>query len=97
MHSTAKKCVQWAVALFISGVILLVYGTDLYVGLAQVAGANAEAGLGVVNTLLTLIRSTAFPLGAVLIGAAIVIQTLAPRDESLAHERSDQDQATPRA
>ena len=97
MHSTAKKCVQWAVALFISGAILLVYGTDLYVGLAHVAGANAEAGLGVVNILLTLIRSTAFPLGAVLIGAAIVIQTLAPRDKSLAHERSDQSQATPRA
>ena len=70
MHSTAKKCVQWAVALFVSGAILLVYGTDLYLGLAGVAGANAEAGLGVVNILLTLVRSTAFPIGAVLIGAA---------------------------
>jgi hypothetical protein len=56
-----------------------------------------QAGLDVVNILLTLIRSTAFPLGAVLIGAAIVIRTLAPRDESLAHERSDQGQATRRA
>lgn len=97
MHSTAKKCVEWAVALFIAGALLLVYGTDLYAGLADVAGANAQAGLDVVNILLTLIRSTAFPLGAVLIGAAIVIRTLSPRDESLAHERSDQGQATPRA
>jgi hypothetical protein len=97
VHSTAKKCVQWAVALFVSGAILLVSGPDLYVGLARVAGANAEAGLGVVNILLALLRSTAFPLGAVLIGAAIVIQTLAPPDESLAHERSDPGQATPRA
>ncbi len=97
MHSTAKKCVQWAVALLISGAVVLVYGTDLYVGLADLAGANAAAGLDVVNILLTLVRSTAFPMGAVLIGAAIVIQTLAPRDRSDDHEHSEQGRTTPRA
>ncbi len=68
MHSTAKTCVRWAVALFVSGAIVLVYGTDLYAGLADVAGANAAAGLDVVNIVLTVVRSTAFPLGAVLSG-----------------------------
>ncbi|PVU82747.1 hypothetical protein DDP54_06665 [Cellulomonas sp. WB94] len=97
MHSTAKKCVQWAVALFVSGVILSVYGTDLYMALARVAGANAETGLGAVTILLNLVRSTAFPLGAVLIGTAIVVQTLAPHDEPLAHEPSDRDQVAPGA
>lgn len=97
MHPTAKKCLQWAVVLFIVGVVVLVYGTDVYVRLAEVAGANADAGLHVVDILLTLVRSTAFPLGAALIGAAIVIQTLAPGEASLDHEHSDQDQARPRA
>jgi hypothetical protein len=97
VHSTAKTCVRWAVALFLSGAIVLVYGADPYAGLAGVAGANAAAGLDVVNILLTVVRSTAFPLGAVLVGAAIVIQTLAPRNESLDHEREDQGRATPRA
>ena len=97
MHSTAKKCVQCAAALLVSGVLLSVYGTDLYMSLTQVAGANAETGLGVVTVLLNLVRSTAFPLGAVLIGTAIVVQTLAPRDGSLTHEPSDVGQAAPDA
>lgn len=97
MHPTAKKCVQWAVALLISGAIALVYGTDLYVGLADSAGTNAAAGLDVVNILLTIVRSTAFPMGAVLIGAAVVIQALAPRDASDGHEHGEPGGTTPRA
>ena len=97
MHPTAKQCVQWAVALLIAGAVALVYGPDLYAGLADRAGANAAAGLDVVNILLTLVRSTAFPMGAVLIGAAVVIQTLAPRDRSDDDEHSEQGRRTPGA
>jgi len=96
VHPTAKRCVQWAVGLFVSGVILSAYGTDLYFRLTQVAGANAETGLGAVMLLLSLVQSTAFPLGAVLIGTAIVVQTLAPRGAPLAPGRGDPGPATPR-
>ena len=41
------------------------------------AGANAEAGLGLLTIVLTLAGSLLFPLGASPIAAAIVIQTLA--------------------
>lgn len=76
MHPTAKRCIEWAVVLLILGAILLVYGTDAYVGLTKLAGANADVGLDAVNIILTLVRSALFPMGAVLIGVAIVIQTM---------------------
>lgn len=78
MHPTARRCVQWAVGLLVVGAVLVAYGPDLYGAVVGVAGANAEVGLGVLHVVLTLVRSVAFPLGAALIGAAIVIQVLAP-------------------
>ena len=77
MHSTAKKCVQWAVGLLVLGAVLLVYGTQAYVGLADLAGAGAQTGLSALNIVLTIVRSAIFPMAAALIGAAVVIQTLA--------------------
>jgi hypothetical protein len=78
MHPTAKRCVQWAAAAVVAGAIVLAYGPNMYVALADGAGANADVGLGLVQIVLTLVRELMFPLGAALIGAAIVIQTLAP-------------------
>lgn len=95
MHPTSKSCLRWAVALVVVGVVLVVYGTDLYLGLAELAGANADVGLDAVNLLLTLLRSTVFPMGAVLVGAAIVIQALAPASERLDHDRGGPGRSTP--
>lgn len=78
MHPTAKTCVGWAVGLFVVGTILLVWLPDLYLAVADRAGANAQVGLDVVLTVLDLVQRVAFPLGASLVGAAVVIQTLAP-------------------
>ncbi|WNB87025.1 hypothetical protein REH70_07780 [Cellulomonas sp. ATA003] len=58
---------------------LLVYGPNLYAGVIGAAGANAEIGLHVLTVALTLVGSVAFPLGAALIGAAVVIETVAPQ------------------
>jgi hypothetical protein len=81
MHPTAKRCVQWAVAVTIAGAVLMTYGPTMFAAVARVAGANAEAGLGVLGIALTLVSSTAFPMGAALVGAAIVIQALAGRPD----------------
>ncbi|MEP7762869.1 hypothetical protein [Sanguibacter sp. 25GB23B1] len=45
---------------------------------ADRAGANAQIGLDALLTVLDLVQRVAFPLGASLVGAAVVIQTLAP-------------------
>ena len=91
MHPTAKRCVQWAVVLLVLGAVVLIYGTQAYVGLADVAGANAQVGLDAINIILTMVRSAIFPMGAVLIGAAVVIQTLAGSTARGAdqHEQAD--------
>lgn len=78
MHQTAKRCVQWAVGLWVLGAVVLIYGAQAYVWLADEVGSDAQAGLDAVDIVLTIARSALFPLGAVLIGAAVVIQTLAP-------------------
>jgi hypothetical protein len=90
VHPTARKCVQWAVASAVGGAVLLVFGPQILVGLAELAGANAEIGLAVVDVVLTLVSALLFPLAAALVGAAVVIQALAPRGEAIAGaERAD--------
>lgn len=79
MHPTAKKCLQWAVAPLILGGLVTIYGTQAYVGLSDLAGANAQVGLDAINIVLTVVRSAVFSVGAALVGAAVVIQTLAGR------------------
>jgi len=76
VHQTAKRCVQWAVGLWVLGAVVVIYGTQAYVALAEAVGSGAEAGLDALNVVLTIARSALFPTGAVLIGAAVVIQTL---------------------
>lgn len=76
MHSTAKKCVIWAVCLFVLGGLALAWTTDLYLLIADRMGANAEVGVAVLTTVLNGVRWALFPTGAALIGAAVVIQAL---------------------
>ena len=80
MHATAKKCVQWSIALFLVGALLIVFGPQIFKQISDLAGANAAVGLDLVDVTLTLVRSTSMPVGAALIGAAVVIQVLAPSD-----------------
>ena len=84
MHPIAKRCVQWAIGLLVLGAVVLIYGAQAYSWLSDVAGANADTGLDAVNIILTIVRSTTFPLGAVLIGAAIVVHALADDNTSRA-------------
>ena len=76
MDPTAKKCVIWAVGLFILGALAMAWATDLYLLIADRMGANAEVGVAVLTTVLTGLRWSLFPTGAALIGAAVVIQAL---------------------
>lgn len=77
MHPAAKKCVQWSIGLFVLGAVLMVYLPDLYAAITKVAGANAEVGLNLLDLAFQLVRSTVMPVGAALVGAAVVIQALA--------------------
>ena len=76
MNPAAKKCIQWAIGLWVVGAVLVVYMPDIYMAIADRAGTNAEAGLEVVNVALTLAHATLMPLGAALVGAAVVIQVM---------------------
>lgn len=87
MNHAAKRCVQWAIGLWVLGALVLIYGAQVFVGLTDLAGANAATGLDVVNIVLTILRSALFPTGAALVGAAVVVQALtgrgAPRREEV--------------
>ncbi|MDN4471837.1 hypothetical protein [Demequina zhanjiangensis] len=79
MHRTAKRCLWWAAGLAGLGALWLAYGTDIVLGFQRTVGANAEPALYAFGYVSTLVHSLAMPLAAALVGAAIVIQTLAPK------------------
>ncbi|MEE6273795.1 hypothetical protein [Georgenia wangjunii] len=78
MHPAAKKWATIGVSMLVVGGLLLAFGPDVYYWAANVAGANAEPGLWVLSVLLNVTREAFMPLGAALVGAAVVIQALAP-------------------
>ena len=78
MHPVAVKCMKWAVGLFIFGGLTAAYGIDALVWLSEYTGATAIAGFWFVNLLIGILRWTLMPLAGSLVGAAVVIQTLAP-------------------
>ena len=77
MHPVAKKCVIYGVLLLVVGAVLVIYIPDVYNAIVNTAGNNAQPGLDFINIVLQVIRSSFTPVGAALIGAAVVIQTLA--------------------
>ena len=78
MHEVAKRCLTWAAVLVAVGTLMLVYGADLVLWFQELVGYNAEPALHAFSIVTTALRSFAMPLAAALIGAAVVIQTLAP-------------------
>jgi len=78
MHPVAVKCIKWAVGLFIFGGLMSAYGFNFLVWLSEYTGATAIAGFTFVNVVFGILQWTLMPLGASLVGAAVVIQTLAP-------------------
>lgn len=81
MHPVSKKCIRWAVALLIVGAVLMVL-VPLLGAFAGSLGSNPASA--VVSVLLSLLQTTAIPVGASLLGAAIVIQVLAPARQTAA-------------
>jgi len=79
VHPVAVKCIKWAVGLFILGGLTSAYGAELLWRLSDYAGVNATAGLTVMNVVISILRWTLMPLAGSLVGAAVVIQTLAPQ------------------
>lgn len=76
MHPAAKKCIQWSIGLFVVGSVLLVYIPEIFLVISKRAGANAAIGLDFMDVTLELVRWTFMPVGASLVGAAVVIQAL---------------------
>jgi len=74
---SAKKSLTAGVIILLAGAIVVAYGTDFYVWLTGLAGATAEPGLHAVSLVLNILRLTLLPVGAALVGAAVVIQSVA--------------------
>ncbi|MDN4478812.1 hypothetical protein [Demequina lignilytica] len=89
MHPVAKRCLIWAGVLLAVGVLMSVYGTNLLVWFQDVVGFNAEPALHVFGIVTAVLHNFAMPLAAALVGAAVVIQTLAPRGAADAAARTD--------
>lgn len=73
----AKKSLVAGIVVLLGGAIVVAYGTDAYLWLTDVSGATAETGLHAISLVLNILRLTLMPLGAALVGAAVVIQSVA--------------------
>jgi len=78
MNPTAKKCVQWAVIMFVIGVGALAFGPHIYSVISNTAGSNAQAGMDFLNIVILVLTNACLPTGGALIGAAVIINTLKP-------------------
>ena len=88
MHPTARTCIGWAVALVVLGAVVVTIAPRLLVS-ASAAGSPGAAGVAVLDVVLTLVRGAVFPLGAALVGAAVVIQTLTTEQPSVRNRQHD--------
>jgi len=78
MHPVAVKCIRWAVGLFIFGGLMFAYGVNFLVWLQDYTGPNSIIGFSFISVFVGILQWTLMPLGGALVGAAVVIQTLAP-------------------
>lgn len=76
MHPTAKKCTVWAVVLFVVGAVSY-FGAPWFFTDIQGNGADAVITARASEFVLFLGQWCATAIGAALVGAAVVIQTLA--------------------
>lgn len=88
MHPTARTCIGWAAALVVLGAVVVAVGPRLLVAASQ-AGTPSAAGVVVLDVVLTLVRGAVFPLGAALVGAAVVIQTLTTEQPYVRNRQHD--------
>lgn len=86
MHPTARRCVQWAIGLFLVGATTEVFAARLISAIGPALGSSLNEVATAVAFTITLARWTTMPVGASLVGAAVVINTLAPRNRREAEE-----------
>lgn len=82
MHPVAKKCLIAGIVTLVVASGVLAFGAELMFGLlAPGPDGSMDVGIRIVQLVIGLAQGGLAPLGAVLVGAAIVVQTLAPRPE----------------
>lgn len=96
MHPVAVKCIKWAVGLSLVGVVAITFGPEAFVRIAEYSGKNGEAGIWLLNVLIMLLKLTTLPLAGSLVGAAVVIQTLAPHVRAIDEDDDFADHSTER-
>lgn len=89
MHSASIRCIRWSVALFIVGALFMMYSGSVVFWVYEWLGVNGELGAHLLSFIVTVVNSTVFPLGAVLIGAVVVIETLRVRNDAIASAEGD--------
>lgn len=76
MHPVAKTCIKWSITLFAIGSIISFATSHIVTNIAQSGEMSLFAFL---SNLVGIIQWLIFPPAGALIGAAVVINTLAPR------------------
>ncbi len=79
MHPVAKRCTWWAIGLAGIGSLFIALGAEIVYSFTEFVGSNGEFAIYVFAFVAQVITGFALPLAAALIGAAVVIQTLAPK------------------
>lgn len=94
MHQAARKCCYWACFLFVVGIGAVAFGPGIYSAISRGVGANAEAGLSLLNLTITILKNACLPTAGALVGAAVVINVLAGAAANSSQNQSNPDSAS---
>jgi len=95
MHPLARKCLIWGIVLIVvAAAASSFWGQMDYLGIIDKPLAYLVGLIG--TTVIMIVREAFFPVGAVLIGAAILINVLAPEVVESTGQDTDEDAAVPK-
>lgn len=90
MKTSPKRILWWGIGCLILGAIAFYMYTSVGFQTALASTQTSQAlWFWLFNPVLNIIQNAAFPLGAVLIGASVVMRYVAPLPSLEAHQQSE--------
>lgn len=84
MDAAARNSLIWGIVLLALGALVSAFGSDIHL---ELAGSLGLQSAGFVLRMISTLAYVATPLGAALVGAAVVIRALSPARRSATPSR----------
>lgn len=95
MKTSPKRILWWGIGFFILGMLVQVVSTSLSIQASMTTDPIGNPFYyWVFSPVLVIIQNAAFPLGAALIGASVVMRYITPWQSPERHQQSERSEAS---